>query len=114
MPVSSHISASNAMDGRGMSWFIVSFCSDFVQVIIEPQNDVKDAEMPEQMESNENDTFCNETKSLYGADINGISEMDDTLLEETMDNDSDPSFKGGQSEYICSKHKQRKILININ
>lgn len=81
----------------------------FIQVNIEPQNDMKDAEMPEQMEpvisSNDSDTFCDETKPFYGGDNNGISEFDDALVGETMDNDSDPSFKdgsdhAGSSEYL--------------
>lgn len=83
--------------------------SSFVQVNIEPQNDI-DAVMPEQIEpaisSNESDRFCNETKPYYEV-TDEISDCDDALIEETFDNDSDPSFKSGSehvesSEYLFS------------
>lgn len=60
--------------------------------------------MSEPMSSyNEGDVFCDEAKPFCSGD-NEMSEFDDALVDETMDNDSDPSFKGGSdhgnSEYI--------------
>lgn len=83
------------------------FCYLYVfQVHIESQNDA-DTEMPEQMEPaislNENDKFCNESKPFYG-DSNEVSGFDDDLLEEAMDNDSDPSFKSGSEHAESSEY----------
>lgn len=81
---------------------------------------MRDAETPpEQMEpvisSNETATFCDETKPFYD-DNNDVSELDNALVEETMDNDSDPSFKGGSdhggsSEYLLLI--QKSILLYV-
>lgn len=66
-----------------------------------------ETDMPEHMEpaisSNESDRFRNETKPFYG-EKNEISDCDDALLEETMDNDSDPSFKSGSEHAESSKY----------
>lgn len=78
------------------------FLLDFVEVNIEPSIDTKDVEMPEQIQSvvssNGSDTFFNESKSFYN-DALDEETNDDDLVEDAIDNDSDPSFKGG-SEYL--------------
>lgn len=62
----------------------------------------------------ENDTFCDEAKPFFN-DNNDISQMNDAMGEETMDNDSEPSFTGGNdhadsSECILSLRMFRSCI----
>lgn len=51
---------------------------------------------------NENYTFFDNVNN-EGSD-NEISELDEAQADETMDNDSDPSFKGGSHQAAGSKY----------
>lgn len=94
----------------------------FIQVIIEPQSYTKDVgssrETERAMSHNENDAFCDDIKPIDDS-YNENTEFDVAQDDETMDNDSDPSFKSGSDHAVSSEYsfqlfeKSRFLCDNV-